>query len=99
MNLIRVIFIDSRHRAVYEERIPPSFEGMEKLLGTPFWIDLRFKRDSILCEERNNSGPIDFWLYERDFTGSAIIHGLEDYMIPCDPDASLEYVRSIVRFK
>ena len=76
-NLIHALLIDSVARRVVDVYMTPSYQEVEKLIGSSFWVPLRLnciRGDTLFCDE--GSFPIgyaDFIIGGRGVTGSGLI--------------------------
>lgn len=79
-NLIHALLIDSVMRRVVDVYMTPSYQEVEKLIGSSFWVPLRLnciRGDTLFCDE--GSFPIDyadFIIGGRHITGSGLIVGV-----------------------
>lgn len=74
--LIHALLICGHTRSVVDVYMTPSYQEMEKLIGSSFWIPFRDDRlagDTLFCDEGNFMGYEDFVVLGRPVIGSALV--------------------------
>jgi len=74
--LIHAILICSANKTVVDVYMTPSYQEMERLIGSSFWVPFRDDRlagDTLFCDEGNFAGYQDFVVFGRPVTGSALV--------------------------
>jgi hypothetical protein len=78
--LIHALLICAANRKVVDVYMTPSYQEMEKLIGSSFWIPFRDDRlagDCLFCDEGQFMGYEDFVVLGRPVTGSALVVGVD----------------------
>lgn len=74
--LIHGLLVCATSRSVVDVYLTPSYQEMEKLIGSSFWIphrDDRLAGDTFFCDEGQFVGYEDFTLLGRHVLGSALV--------------------------
>lgn len=99
-NLIHALLIDAVTRSVVDVYMTPSYQEVEKLIGSSFWVPLRLnciRGDTMFCDE--GSFPVDyadFIVGGRGVTGSGLVVGVTPDHILVDCHMELDELVDMV---
>lgn len=100
--LIHAILIDSVARRVVDVYMTPSYQEMEKIIGSSFWIPVRHNLlagDTIFCDE--GTFPVayaDFLIGDRAVTGNGIVVRVDRDCVLADCHMDVDGIAKLVRW-
>lgn len=101
ISLVHGVLVDPRTRSVVDIYLTPSYQEMEKIIGSSFWVPFRFNdrtRDRIFADEGHFNGYEDFWLDGHPISGCALIVGVDEFHSLVDTSTDIVRIAGMVRW-
>lgn len=99
-NLVHALLIDSVARRIVDVYMTPSYQEVEKLIGSSFWVPLSLNSlcgDRLFCDEGTFPvGYADFIVDGRGVTGSGLVVGVSSDHILVDCHMELDALAELV---